>query len=48
MRQDILDHIECALTLAGYEVLAADGTSLVLRAPESDKDYQLTVTDDPG
>lgn len=47
MESDILDVIESALARAGYEILDGDGSYLIVRHPNSDSDYRITVEEAP-
>ena len=46
-RTDLMDTIECSVTLAGYEVLGAEESRLIVRHGASDHDFSVTIEDAP-
>ena len=48
MESDIFEVIECALAKAGYKVLGGDRNSILIRHPNSDTDYRITVAEEAG
>ena len=53
MESDIFDTIEAALTRNGYEIMGEteginDGSAIIIRHPNSDHDYKITVQEEPG
>lgn len=47
MESDIYEVIERAFTLAGYKILDGNALSIIIRHPNSDSDYRVTVTESP-
>lgn len=47
MESDIFDVIESALARAGYKVLDGDASSIIIRHPNSDADYRISVVEEP-
>lgn len=45
MESDIFEVIEKALALAGYRVLDGGRSSIVIRHPNSDSDYEISVAE---
>ena len=43
--KEILEHVETALALAGYEILDGDNDSLIIRHASSDTDYEVKVSE---
>ena len=41
--QDLLDTIESAVTLSGYEIIDGHGNTLTARCDKTDTDYLITV-----
>ena len=53
MESDIFDTIEAALTRNGYKIMGEaeapnDGSAIIIRHPNSDQDYRITVQEEPG
>ena len=53
MESDIFDTIEAALTRNGYKIMdeaeeTDGGNAIIIRHPNSDRDYRITVQEEPG
>lgn len=45
MESDIFDVIENALSMAGYIILDGDADSIMIRYKNSDRDYEIKVSE---
>lgn len=44
----VLDQLELSISKAGYTVMDGDDDSIIIRNPQKDKDYKITVEELPG
>lgn len=47
MNSDIFEVIENVLAKARYKILDGDKCGVIIRHPNSDTDYRVTVTEEP-
>lgn len=47
VRTDLMDTVENAVTLAGYEVLGTEGEQLIVRHGGTDRDFSVTIEEVP-
>lgn len=46
-KENILDVIEAALSMAGYVILDVDSNAIIIRDKENDQDYDIQISEAP-